>query len=54
MLFVGWLFLISGIISAFLVPVLGIPSIVIGVLLLSLGRKRKSQLMHFDLTKRRK
>ena len=41
MSFVGWLFLISGIISAFFVPVIGIPSIVIGVLLLLLGRKGK-------------
>lgn len=37
----GWLFLISGIISAFLWPILGLPSIAIGFLLLSLGRKGK-------------
>lgn len=43
MRFIGWIFLIIGIFSAFSLPIFGLPGIIIGAILIFLGRKQKTE-----------
>ncbi|RAO98518.1 hypothetical protein PW5551_09220 [Petrotoga sp. 9PW.55.5.1] len=40
---IGWIFIIIGIFSAFSLPILGLPEIIIGAILISIGRKGKDR-----------
>ena len=61
MRFFGWLFLIFGIFSALLIPIIGLLLIIIGVILLSVGWKgkdrkdaKKARILHYKAAKARK